>query len=101
MARKLGIYVTSDQHLEPLIKLCRAAYHKRVDVDIFFTHLGCNMTNDERFSELAQYARLAVCKVCYDEHRGDLPTAGLTDKDYATQERHCDIIDTCDRYVNF
>lgn len=101
MAQKLGIYVTSDQHLEQLIKLVQAANRKGVKVDIFFSHLGCNMANDERFPQLAGLARMAVCKVCYVEHRGEKPVKGLGEKDYATQERHCEIVDTCDRYLNF
>ena len=52
MKKKLGIYVSSDQHLDKLINLCRAAKIKHVDVKILFTHLGVKLTNYPRFGEL-------------------------------------------------
>ncbi len=102
MARTLGIYVTSNQHLPQLVKLCRAAKNKGVNVDLFFTHLGCSMMKDPLFKELVDVThRMALCLVCFTEHGGEGPVPGMSEKDKATQERHCDIIDECDRYLNF
>ncbi len=102
MKRKLGIYVTSNQHLPQLVKLCEAAKRMDVDVDVFFTHLGCSMMKEPLFRELADLTnRMALCLVCFKEHGGELPVPGLGEEDYATQERHCDIIDECHRYLNF
>jgi predicted peroxiredoxin len=56
MKKNLGIYVSSDQHLEKLIKLCRAAKKKGVEVNIFFTHLGVKLTSHPRFKELEELA---------------------------------------------
>jgi predicted transcriptional regulator len=102
MSKTLGIYVSSDQHLPQLVKLCKAAKRKDVDVDIFFTHMGCSMMKDPLFKELEKVTRrMALCLVCFQEHKGEKPVPGLRDEDYATQERHGDIIDECTRYLNF
>jgi sulfur relay (sulfurtransferase) complex TusBCD TusD component (DsrE family) len=45
MAKKLGVFVSSDQHLDKLIKLCKAAKAKGdVEVTIFFSHMGTMLT---------------------------------------------------------
>ncbi len=50
MANRLGIFVSSNQHLYKLINLCKAARDKGdVDVTIFFSHLGTTLTKDPRF----------------------------------------------------
>jgi len=36
MSKSLGIFVSSDQHFDKIIKLCKAAKKKDVDVTIFF-----------------------------------------------------------------
>jgi|GEM_PF-5012760 len=43
MSRSLGIYVSSDQHLDKLMELCRAAKRKDIEVRLFFptSVLGC------------------------------------------------------------
>jgi hypothetical protein len=100
--RKLGIFVSSNQHLPQLVKLCRAARRGGVDVDIFFTHLGCSMMADPEFKELDDVThRMALCLVCFKEHEGEMPVPGIGENDYATQERHGELIDECDRYLNF
>jgi hypothetical protein len=102
MAKKLGIFVSSNQHLPQLVSLCRAAKRKGVDVDIFFTHLGCSMMQDSAFKELAGYTgRMALCLVCYKEHKGIFPIPGIDESGQATQERHCEILEDCDQYLNF
>ncbi len=101
MDKKLGIYVSSNQHLPQLVKLCQAAKRAGVDVDIFFTHLGCSMMQDPLFEELADVTnRMALCLVCFQEHKGEMPVPGFGEEDYATQERHCEIIDDCHRYLS-
>ena len=102
MDRNLGICVTSNQHLPQLIRLCRAAKRAGVEVDIFFTHLGCSMMPRPEFKELADVTnRMALCLVCFEEHKGEMPVPGIPEKGYATQERHCELIDECQRYLNF
>jgi len=101
MKKKLGIYVSSDQHLDKLINLCRAAKKKGVDVNIFFTHLGVKLTNYPRFRELEGLAKMSLCNMAFEAHKLKKPVPGISDKDFATQERHCRIIEACDRYLAF
>lgn len=101
MAKNLGVFVTTDQHLDKLIDLCRAAREKEVDVTIFFTHMGTLLTQDPRFKELEGLAKMALCNVGFESHNLKPPVTGIDEKDYATQARHGEIIEECDRYIVF
>ena len=101
MAKSLGIFVSSDQHLDKIIKLCKAAKKKDVDVTIFFTHLGTLLTQEKRFYELKGLARITLCKVAFERQGLHPPVPGVGEKDFATQARHAEVIEECDRYVVF
>jgi peroxiredoxin family protein len=101
MAKTLGILVSSDQHLDKVIKLCQAAKAKGVEVTIFFTHLGTLLCQHPRFGEMERLAKMAVCNVGFESHGLKPPVVGINEKDYATQARHGDMIEDCDRYVVF
>jgi hypothetical protein len=101
MKKKLSIYVSSDQHLEKLIHLCRAAKKKHVEVNLFFTHLGVKLTNHPQFGELEGLAKMSLCNMAFEAHKLKKPVPGISDKDFATQERHCRLIEACDRYLAF
>ena len=101
MSRSLGVFVSSDKHLDKLIRLCQAAEKKDVQVTIFFTHLGVLLTQDPRFGELEGMAKMSICNVGFEGHGLKPPVQGINDKDYATQARHGELIEECDRYVIF
>ena len=101
MAKSLGIFVSSDQHLDKIIQLCKAAKKKDVDVTIFFTHLGTLLTQEKRFYELKGLARITLCKVAFERQGLHPPVPGVGEKDFATQARHAEVIEECDRYVVF
>ena len=101
MKKNLGIYVSSDQHIEKLINLCRAAKKKGVEVSIFFTHRGVKLTNDLRFRELDGLAKMSLCNIAFEAHKLKKPVPGIGDMDFGTQERHCRLIEACDRYLAF
>ncbi len=101
MAKKLGIFVTSNQHLDELIRLCHAAKAKGVEVTVFFSHLATLLTQDARFGELEGMAKMAVCNVGFESHGLKPPVTGIGEKDYATQARHGEMLEDCDRYVVF
>ncbi|RLC26698.1 MAG: peroxiredoxin [Deltaproteobacteria bacterium] len=102
MAKKLGIFVSSDRHLDKLIHLCRAARNRGdVEVTIFFSHLGTLLTQDPRFGELEGLAKMSLCNVGFESHGLKKPVPGIGDKDYATQARHGDLIEESDRYLVF
>ena len=99
MAKNLGIFVSSGKHFDKIIKLCKAAREKDVDVTIFFTHLGVLLTQDPRFGELEGSAKMSICKMSFENHGLEPPIKGIGEKDYATQVKNADLIDDCDRYV--
>ena len=101
MGGKLGIYVTSDQHLDKLIKLCRAAKKKDVEMLIFLTHLGTRLTKDPRFKELTSISNLALCSVAFESNDLQRPVEGLDEKGFASQAWHDEMIRDCDRYLSF
>ena len=102
MAKKLGVFVRSNEHLDKVIKLCQAARKKEdVEVTIFFTHLGTLLTQDPRFGELEGLARMSLCNVGFESHNLKPPVVGIGEKDYGTQARHGDLIEENDRYVVF
>jgi hypothetical protein len=101
MARKLGIFVSSDQHFDKLKKLCEAAKKRGVEVTVFFSHMGTLLTQDPRFGELQGLGSLSLCNVGFESHGLKPPVPGISDKDYATQARHGQMIEECDRYVVF
>ena len=102
MARKLGVFVSSDKHLDKIIKLCEAAQKKGdVEVTIFFSHLGTLLTQDSRFAELKGLAHMSLCNVGFEGHGLKPPVVGIGEKDYATQARNGEMIEECDRYVIF
>lgn len=101
MARSIGIYVTSDRHLDKIIKLCQAAKNKGVETKVFFTHTGTRLCTDKRMKELLDVATVALCKVGFEANQLD-PEEGYIDKKaYLSQSWHAEMIYDCNRYVTF
>ena len=102
MKKTLGIYVTSDRHLDQLMQLCKTAKKKGVAVSVFFTHLGTLLTLDPRFKELDGLAEITLCKVAFESHGLDKNSApGISENGFVTQAKHAEIIEDCDRCVVF
>lgn len=101
MTKTLGVFVSSDKHLDKIIKLCRAAVRKGLEVRIFLSHLGTTLTQDPRFGELEGLAHLSLCNVGFESHGLKPPVPGVAERDYATQARHGELIEECDRYLVF
>jgi hypothetical protein len=99
--KRLGILVSSDRHLDKIIKLCEAAKEKKVEVTIFFTHRGTLLTQDPRFSELEGKARMSLCRVAFESHGLKSAVKGIDEKDLGTQARNVEMIEDCDRYLVF
>jgi hypothetical protein len=101
MKKRLGLFVSSDQHLDKIISLVRAARRKNVDVWIFLTHTGTLLTKDPRFMELEGICRISICRVSFNKNDLKFPVPGLSEKDIGTQAIHSEIIEECDRYIVF
>ena len=99
--KKLGIFVSSERHLDQIIKLCEAAKERGVEVIIFFTHRGTLLTQDPRFSELEGKARISFCRVSFESHGLKSLIERIDGKDFGTQARNVEMIEECDRYLVF
>jgi hypothetical protein len=101
MKKSLGILVTSTQHMDKIITLCRSAQKKGVEVSAFLTHRGARLTQDVRFEKLRGLAKVSLCNVSFESQGLRPPVPGIDAKDFATQARHAELIEACDRYVVF
>ena len=101
MAEKLGLLVSSDRHLDYVIKLTQAACDRGKEVEIFFTGKGVLLTQSPKFSQLVGKAKMSLCDVSFRALglKGDVPGFGF--KDFATQARNAEIIKNSDRYLVF
>ena len=101
MAKKLGILVSSDKHLDYVINLTQAAYAKGNQVEIFFTGQGVRLTQSPDISKLVGKAKMSLCDVSFRALglEGEVPGFGF--KDFATQAKNAEIIKNSDRYVVF
>jgi hypothetical protein len=104
---KLGIFVPTDNHIDHLIGVARAATKAGKALCIFLTHEGVRISQHPRYQELAEIIssdeddEISICNVSWEElGLKDRPIpAGMSPKDLATQSRHCAMIDKCDRYM--
>ena len=101
MGKKLGLYVSSNEHMEKILKLCQAAKRKDVEVAIFLTHIGTSLTQDPRLEELLGLAKVSLCKVGFDDRKLERPIAGLDEKAFSSQSFHAEMILDCDQYLAF
>ena len=101
MGKKLGLYVSSNEHMEKILKLCHAAKRKDVEVTIFLTYLGTSLTQEPRLEELLGLANVAICKVGFDDRKLEKPAVGLDEKAFSSQSFHAEMLLNCDQYLAF
>lgn len=101
MPETLGILVSSDKHLDYIIKLTEAAHAKGKEVLIFFTGNGVLLTQSTGFEQLVGKAKMSVCDVSFKALglKGDVP--GFGPKDFATQAKNAEMVEKNDGYVVF
>lgn len=100
MGKKLGVFVSSEKYLDKLIGILKAAKEKGIESKVFLTHRGVLLTQDPRFGELEGLGHIALCNVGFESHGLKKPVKVIADKDFATQARHAEIIEECDRYIS-
>ena len=106
---KLGIFVPTDNYIDHLIGIARAAKKAGKALCIFLTHEGVRMSQHTRYQELAEIIssgednEISLCNVSWEELglKDQSVPAGMSAKDLASQSRHCAMIDKCDRYMVF
>jgi hypothetical protein len=100
MAEKLGIFVSSNKNLRHIIETAKAAERAGKEVIIFFTHKGALLTQVSEFAELVGHAKYSLCNVCWEANGLKGKTvAGMESTGFATQARHGEMIEDCDRYL--
>jgi hypothetical protein len=109
MAEKetLGIFVPTNNHIDHLIGIAKAAKKAGKALCIFLTHTGCLITQDPKYQLLADIVGpdeiddISLCNVRWEElGLKDQPLpAGMGPGGLATQSRHCAMVGTCDRYM--
>lgn len=101
MKEKLGIMVGSDKYLAHVVRLTDAAHEKGKTIEIFFTGNGVKLTQKPEFEQLVGKAKLSVCDVSFRAFGFSGAVPGVGFKDFATQARNAEMINSCDRYVVF
>lgn len=103
MAKSLGIFVTTEDCMEHLMGITKAAKAKGSNVKIFFTWKATHLSKNPDFPKLCELADdVSICvdsykKQGYDPE--DIPE-GLTAKKMATQAQHGIIIEDYDCYLS-
>ena len=103
----VAIMVSTDTNLDHLIELVKAAKAKGHEVRVFLTSKGVLLPQQPEFMELDGLLDLeggddlALCNVGYEAAGLKGQQAPLIpEKGYATQTRHGEMIEECDRYIN-
>ncbi len=104
---KLGILVPTDNYIDHLIGVARAAKKAGKALCIFLTHDGVLISQNPRYQELAEIVssdevdKISLCNVNWESNglKGQPIPAGMGPKDLASQSRHCEMIEKCDRYM--
>jgi hypothetical protein len=102
MPDSLGILVSSDRHLDYVVKLTEAAHKKGKDVQIFFTGSAVKLGFEPDFAKLVGLARLSMCDVSFRAngfHGREEEVPGVGFKDFATQARNAEMAAECTRYL--
>jgi len=102
MAKSLGIFVTSPQHMRHVMGITKAAKAKGSKVKVFFSWFGVHLTKCKEFPALCELAD--DVSICVDSYKNagydpaDIP-AGLEAKKMATQSQHGEIIEDYECYL--
>jgi len=102
MAKSLGIFVTSPQHMKHVMGITKAAKAKGAKVKVFFSWKGVELSKTAEFPALCKLAD--DVSICADSYKNvgfdveDVPE-GLTAKEMATQAQHGIMIEDYDCYM--
>lgn len=99
MAEKLGVFVSSDEHLEHLVGICRAAHDAGKEVEVFLSNKGILLTQEKTFTELEGLCRVRLCNIGFEKLGLAKPVPLVADEDFGTQMRNAMMIEDCDRYI--
>jgi len=99
MGDKLGIFVSSDKHIEHLIGITKAAGRAGKQVTVFLTNRGVLLPHDPRFVEMEGLCEISLCSLCLEAFKVPRPVPVVKERNFATQARNVQMIEDCDRYI--
>ena len=94
----LGILVSSEDNMDLLLGLVRAAAQKGHRILIFLTGRGTILTTDPGFSELSSLAEIGLCLKSLEELGLD-PQAAPAGVELSNQSWHGRLLDRSNRYL--
>lgn len=103
MAKSLGIFVTTENCMEHLMGITKAAKAKGSNVKIFFTWKATHLSKNPDFPKLCELADdVSICVDSYKKQGYDIDDIpkGLTANKMATQAQHGIIIEDFDCYLS-
>ncbi len=102
---KLGIFVTTPQYMNHLIKIVEAAQRAGKKVKIFLTYKAVFLTKHSEYARLVKMIPeedLAICAKSYScegfDAELDIP-GGMTAQQMRTQGFHGEILEECGKYI--
>jgi predicted peroxiredoxin len=98
----LAILVSTDKHLDHVVKLTTAAFAKGKQVSLFFTGKGVLLTIRPQFKKLVGKASLSICDVSFRAnglHGREQEVPGVTLHDFVTQAKNAQMLASADRHL--
>ncbi|NDY41376.1 hypothetical protein G3N55_00730 [Dissulfurirhabdus thermomarina] len=102
---KLGIFVTSPQHMDHLIGIAHAAVRAGKKVMVFLTFKSVHLTKHKDFIKLANLCDVGDLAICADSYtcegydpEADIPK-GLVPSQMRTQAYHGAVLEECGKYL--
>lgn len=99
MADKLGVFVSSDEHLDHLIGICQTAHQAGKQVEVFLSNEGVRLSQHPDFAQLDGICHVRVCNIGFERRGLEKPVTGVDEKDFGTQMRNAMMIEDSDRYI--
>jgi len=103
MAKSLGIFVTTDDKMDHVMGIVKAAKAKGSKVKVFFSWRGTLLAKSADFPELCKIADdVSICADSYKNMGYDVADVpeGLTAEKMATQAQHGAILEDYDCYLS-
>ncbi|MEZ0329047.1 MAG: hypothetical protein ABWK15_05760 [Dissulfuribacterales bacterium] len=102
---KLGIFVTSPQHMSHVLGVAQAAVRAGKKVMVFFTYKAIHLTKSPDFIKLANLCDVEDLAICADSYtcegydpETDIPR-GLVPRQMRTQAFHGAVLEECGKYL--
>ncbi len=101
---KLGIFVTSPQHMRHVLGVTQAAVRVGMKAMVFFTFKAVHLSKTSEFVKVANLCEikdLAICAASYQCEGYDVEDVpkGITGRQMATQAYHGALLEECGKYL--